>query len=87
MRLTRSSSTVPTICFPNAKSERVYVLLREALKATGKVGIATFVLRSREYLAAIRPRGAALVLDTMHFCAELRPMEKMPAGRCETGEA
>lgn len=50
---------------------KAYALLLEAMSKAGVVGIAKFVLRSREYLAAIRPIGNALVLTTMLFADEI----------------
>lgn len=57
---------------PGRGAERAYALLREALIRSGKVGIARVVFREREYLAAVRPRGELLALDTMRFAAEIR---------------
>jgi len=68
----------PYYLMPDRKSDRVYSLLCEALKQSNRVGIATFVLRTKEYLAALRPCGNALVLDTMHFADEIREAEGMP---------
>lgn len=49
-----------------------YALLRDALRATGKLAIGTIVLRQREHLAALEPAGDALVLTTMRFAHEIR---------------
>jgi len=73
----------PYYLMPDRKSDKVYTLLREALKQSNRVGIATFVLRTKEYLAALRPCGNALVLDTMHFADEIREAEGMPEGKPE----
>lgn len=62
----------PYFLEPVRGAERAYALLREALVRSAKVGIARVVFREREYLAAVRPRGEALALDTMRFAAELR---------------
>ena len=56
---------------PEKKGKHAYALLREALKKSGKVGIAKVVLRTREYLAAVKPSGNALVLEMMHFAHEI----------------
>jgi DNA end-binding protein Ku len=56
---------------PEKKGRHAYALLREALKKSGKVGIAKVVLRTREYLAAVKPAGNALVLEMMHFANEI----------------
>jgi DNA end-binding protein Ku len=51
--------------------ERAYRVLLAALERSGKVGIGRFVLRTREQLVALRPRGRALVLHTMRFADEV----------------
>lgn len=67
---------------PGRGAERAYALLREALLRSGKVGIARVVFREREYLAAVRPRGEGLALDTMRFASEIRDTGDLhlPAG-------
>lgn len=52
-------------------ASRAYRLLVEALERTGRVAIATFVLRTRQHLAALRPRDGMLVLSTMRFADEV----------------
>lgn len=61
----------PYVLAPAKKAEKGYVLLRETLKKTGKVGIARVVIRTREYLAAVIPDGDALLLNILRFQAEL----------------
>lgn len=56
---------------------KAYVLLRETLERTGKIGIATVVLRSRQHLAALTTRGQALVLILLRFGDELRAVEDL----------
>ena len=56
---------------PEKRGRHAYALLREALKDSGKVGIAKVVIRSREHLAALKPNGDALVLELMHFADEI----------------
>lgn len=51
---------------------RVYALLREAMRKSKKVGVARFVLRTRERLAILKAEGDALVLNQMRFAQELR---------------
>jgi DNA end-binding protein Ku len=53
-------------------AERAYSLLRQAMRESGKIAIATFVLRDKEHLVAIRPGDDVLVLETMYFPAEIR---------------
>lgn len=52
-------------------ADRAYALLRRAMEESGKVGIATFVLRDKEHLAAIRPGSDVLTLETMYFADEI----------------
>jgi DNA end-binding protein Ku len=56
---------------PEKKGRHAYALLRESLSASGKVGIARVVIRSREHLAALKPNGEALILELMHYADEL----------------
>ncbi|MGZ6971588.1 MAG: non-homologous end joining protein Ku [Thermoanaerobaculia bacterium] len=73
---------------PEKKGKHAYALLRDALKKSGKVGIAQVVLRTREYLAAVKPAGEALVLEMMHFADEIvRPRDlELPPAHEKTSE-
>ncbi|HEX2026696.1 MAG TPA: Ku protein [Nitriliruptorales bacterium] len=53
---------------------RPYRLLVEAMRETSKVGIATFVMRTKQYLAALRPKDGALLLSTMNYSDEIVPI-------------
>jgi DNA end-binding protein Ku len=58
---------------------RAYQLLVEAMSAAGgRVAIGRFVLRSKEYLVAIRVRDGLLQLNTMVFHDEIRPTDELP---------
>ena len=61
----------PYILVPGKKAEKGYVLLRETLKRTGKIGIARVVIRTREYLSAVMPKDHALILMILRFPQEL----------------
>jgi len=57
-------------------AERSYELLHQAMAETNRAGIATFVMRSKEYLVAVRPQQEILALETMYFADEIRdPIE------------
>jgi len=56
---------------PEKKGRHAYALLRDSLAAAGKVGIAKVVIRTKEYLAALKPNGKALVLELMHYPDEI----------------
>jgi DNA end-binding protein Ku len=51
---------------------RPYALLREAMTRTNRAGIATFVMRGKEYLTALRADGEVLALETLFFGDEIR---------------
>ena len=70
---------------PAATGAKAYALLREALKRSGRVGIATFVLRQREHLAAVKVADDALVLTTMRFAHEIVPAAELNVPRGEAG--
>jgi DNA end-binding protein Ku len=72
---------------PEKRGRHAYALLREALKETGKVGIAKVVIRSREHLAALKPNGDALVLELMHFADEIVDMKSLDLPAQETPHA
>jgi DNA end-binding protein Ku len=60
-------------------SDKPYALLRKAMSESRKVGIATMVMRNKEYLVAVRPEGDVLALETMFFADEVRsPNEELP---------
>jgi DNA end-binding protein Ku len=66
---------------PSGKGEKVYALLREAMLAAGVIGIARVVMHTKEHLAALIPNGAALMLGTLRWASEIRPVGdlKLPA--------
>jgi DNA end-binding protein Ku len=53
-------------------SDKPYALLRRAMREANKVGVATLVMRNKEYLVAVRPEGEVLALETMFFADEVR---------------
>jgi DNA end-binding protein Ku len=61
----------PYYLVPVKKAEKGYVLLREALKKTGKVAIGRVVIRTRQYLAMMFPKDDALVLNLLRFPQEI----------------
>jgi DNA end-binding protein Ku len=57
--------------------QKVYALLREALKRTQQVAIATVVVRTRQHLAVLLPEGDILTLNTLRFADEIRTPQDM----------
>jgi DNA end-binding protein Ku len=72
----------PYVLVPGKKAEKGYVLFRETLKRTGKIGIARVVIRTREYLSAVMPKGDALMLMLLRYPQELVEVSdyKIPEG-------
>ena len=62
----------PYVLAPAGDSTKAYHLLAETMERTGKAGIATFVMRGKEYLAAIFAERGSLRAVTMRFASELR---------------
>jgi DNA end-binding protein Ku len=67
----------PYFVEPLKKGSKSYALLRDALERTGKVGVARVVLRTRQRLAALVPRGPALALILLRYAHELRRPEDL----------
>jgi DNA end-binding protein Ku len=61
----------PYYLVPGRHGDRAYALLREAIKASGRIGIGKFVLRETQHLAAVEVIDDALVLSVMRFADEL----------------
>lgn len=53
-------------------ADEAYGVLRDALRATKKLGLGQFVMRGREYVAAVKPCGQGLLLETLRFADEVR---------------
>ncbi len=73
----------PYLVVPAGESEgtlRAYRLLVEVMESSERVALGRFVMRTKEYLAAVRVRGGALTLTTMLFHDEIRPTKPVPTG-------
>jgi DNA end-binding protein Ku len=62
----------PYFLEPEKSGMKAYALLREALKKSGKAGIGSFVLRSKEHLCLLRPYKNVIVLNRLRFDEEIR---------------
>lgn len=62
---------------PDKGAAKAYALLREALQASGKVGVTIFVLRNKESLAILKPYGEVIVLNRIRFTQEIRKPEEL----------
>ena len=62
---------------PQKGGGKAYALLRDSLQESKKVGIAKVVIKTRQYLAGVKPEDGALVLELMHFAEELADTSKL----------
>ncbi|TWI50941.1 DNA end-binding protein Ku [Pseudomonas duriflava] len=62
----------PYYLMPEKSAEKVYTLLHETLKRSGKVGVANVVMHTKQHLAVIMPLGDGLVLNTLRWANEVR---------------
>jgi DNA end-binding protein Ku len=63
---------------PDTAGRKPYALLARAMEQSGRVAIATFVLRTKQYLCAVRPVDGRLVLSTMVYADELADPAEVP---------
>jgi len=68
----------PYYTAPINKGEKVYRLLREALRDQGKAGVARVVIHGKQHLALLLPCGPALVLNLLRWGGEIRSWEGLP---------
>jgi len=72
-----TSFETPYYLAPDKRGEKGYALLRETLKKTGKAAIATVVIRTRQYIAALIPWSEMIVLNTLRYANELRSSKEL----------
>ena len=58
-------------------AQEAYRVVRDALRQTEKVGLTQLVMRGREYLAAVRPCGDGLLMETLHYADEIRSADPL----------
>jgi DNA end-binding protein Ku len=63
----------PYYLVPTERGQKVYALLRETLRSTGRVAVAQVVIRTTQHLAVVAPVGKILMLNTLRYADELRP--------------
>ena len=71
----------PYYLAPGKGGDKVYALLRETLRKTGKIGIANVVIRVKQHLAALVCMGDVIVMNTLRYSDEIRETDelKIPA--------
>jgi DNA end-binding protein Ku len=67
----------PYYLSPGKRGEKAYALLRDALVKANKAGVATVVIRTRQYLAAVVPQGEVLLLNTLRYADEVRGVDEV----------
>lgn len=72
---------------PQKSGTKAYALLRDALKKTGKTGIATFVMRTKESLALVKPIGDILVLQKIRYEEEIRKPDEINIPKADSKPA
>lgn len=63
---------------PDKGGERAYKLLAEALKATKRAALGQYAARGKQYLILVRPLGAGLVMEQLHYADEIRDIAEVP---------
>lgn len=74
---------------PDKGAMNAYALLRDALAASGKVGVTRFVMRNKEGLAILKPYKNVIVLNRIRFEQEIRKTDELklpPASKVKTKE-
>ena len=66
----------PYYLVPGKRAEKGYVLLRQTLEKTGRIGIGRVVIRTREYLCAVMPRRNALLMNLLRYPSEVIPLSE-----------
>jgi len=62
---------------PQKGGDKAFALLRDSLQESKKIGIAKVVIKTRQYLAGVKPEDGLLVLELMHFADELADSSKL----------
>jgi DNA end-binding protein Ku len=66
----------PYYLVPGERGQKVYALLRETMRETGKIGVGQVVIRTTHHLAAVIPVGEALMMITLRYSNEIRPQKE-----------
>lgn len=71
---------------PEKGGEKAYRLLCDAMKKTGRVALARWAARGKQYLVLLRPLKNVIVLQQLRYPDEVRPLDEVPAGVAESKE-
>jgi len=67
----------PYYLAPGKGGDKVYALLRETLRKTGKIGIANVVIRVKQHLAALVCVGDVIIMNTLRYSDEIKPADDL----------
>ena len=71
---------------PDKGGEKAYRLLCDAMKQTGRVAVAKWAARGKQYLVLLRPLKNVIVLQQLRYPDEVRPLDEVPVGTAESKE-
>jgi DNA end-binding protein Ku len=71
---------------PDKGGEKAFRLLNEAMKQTGRVALAKWAARGKQYLVMIRPMDKGLVMQQLLYADEVRPISEVPIPDAEIKE-
>src|SRR5437868_934951 len=71
---------------PDKGGEKAYKLLSEAMQQSGRVAVAKWAARGKQYLVLLRPSNGGLVMQQLHHAEEVRPMSEVPIGDAKVTE-
>jgi DNA end-binding protein Ku len=63
---------------PDKGAGKAYSLLAEAMRRTGRVAVAKYAARGKQYIVMVRPEGRGLVMQQLRYADELKPMSEVP---------
>jgi len=72
---------------PDKGGDRAYALLSEAMNKTGRVGLAKYAARGKQYLVMLRPADGGLVMQQLHYVDEIRAMDELDLAEIELKDA
>ena len=72
---------------PDKGGEKAFRLLNEAMKQTGRVALAKWAARGKQYLVMIRPKDKGLVMQQLLYSDEVRPISEVPIPDAEIKDA
>lgn len=71
---------------PDKGGDRAYKLLAQALHESGRVALAKYAARGKQYLVLLRPLGDALVMQELRYADEVRSISEVPLGDAQVKE-